>query len=272
MIALHKLERLPRHQRLRKILKLFAEAERRAAGNGEPPAAALSAAAELLTGDGGFSPEVREALCGAAAALKAAPVNGASSTNPAFLRAVNTVRHLLLAETGRFPADWDFINHEGLLDPSRRRVFPGVIAYLEDIRSPFNVGAMFRTAESFGAERLYLSPLCADPRHPRAARTAMGCTAALPWERRVLAELPGPFFALETGGTPLRNFAFPQNGVMITGSEELGVSPAALALADASLGRASIPVLGAKGSLNVSAAFAVAMYAWAERLGTEGLA
>ena len=50
---------------------------------------------------------------------------------------------------------------------------------------------------------------------------------------------------------------------MIIGSEELGVSPNALARADASLGRVSIPILGAKGSLNVSVAFGIAMHAWA---------
>jgi TrmH family RNA methyltransferase len=148
--------------------------------------------------------------------------------------------------------------------------------YLEDIRSPFNVGAMFRTAESFGAEKILLSPLCADPRHPRAERSAMGCVDLLPWERRDLfaddaatGDAPppaAPLFALETGGTPLDDFPFPRRGLMIVGSEELGVSPAALAAADASLGRVSIPSYGAKGSLNVSVAFGIVMRAWARSI------
>jgi TrmH family RNA methyltransferase len=149
--------------------------------------------------------------------------------------------------------------------------------YLEDIRSPFNVGAMFRTAESFGAERLYLSPLCADPRHIRARRTAMGCVELLNWERLPrepftdLSDplLAGPFFALETGGVPLDRFPFPRQGIMIAGSEELGVSPQALAAADASLGRVSIPTWGAKGSLNVSVAFGIALQAWAFQLSSQ---
>jgi TrmH family RNA methyltransferase len=158
--------------------------------------------------------------------------------------------------------------------------------YLEDIRSPFNVGAMFRSAESFGAEKIWLSPLCADPRHPRAARTAMGCIDALPWERLEKAPwdgtasgetpsgtplrdpppFPGPIFALETGGAGLAAFPFPRRGTMIVGSEELGVSPGALAAAESSLGRVSIPTFGLKGSLNASAAFAIAMQAWAASL------
>jgi TrmH family RNA methyltransferase len=153
--------------------------------------------------------------------------------------------------------------------------------YLEDIRSPFNVGAMFRTAESFGVERLYLSPLCADPEHARARRTAMGCVELLRWERlprEPFADPPdpeeglsmeGPFFALETGGIPLDRFPFPRRGIMIAGSEELGVSPQALAAADASLGRVSIPIWGAKGSLNVSVAFGIALQAWAFQLSSQ---
>jgi TrmH family RNA methyltransferase len=162
----------------------------------------------------------------------------------------------------------------GSLDPGKRQVFEGMQVYLEDIRSPFNVGAMFRTAESFGVEKMFLSPFCADPGHPRAQRTAMGCVGVLPWERLdadPFAGAPGeeafggmPLFALETGGVPLEEFPFPPRGIMIAGSEELGVSPAALAAA--SLGRVSIRTFGAKGSLNVSTAFGIVMQAWAAAL------
>jgi TrmH family RNA methyltransferase len=133
---------------------------------------------------------------------------------------------------------------------------------------------MFRTAESFGVEKIILSPLCADPRHRRAERTAMGCVDIIPWERQELFSVtenipadnaePLPVFALETGGLPIHEFHFPRRGLMITGSEELGVSSRALAAADASLGRVSIPCYGSKASLNVSTAFGIAMHAWAE--------
>jgi TrmH family RNA methyltransferase len=139
--------------------------------------------------------------------------------------------------------------------------------FLEDIRSPFNIGSLFRTAESFGVEKIILSPLAADPLHRRAQRTAMGCIDVMPWERMSLESLKTlcrqtPVFALETGGVELSVFTFPQNGIMIVGSEELGVSPTSLTLVDASCGRVSILTYGAKGSLNVSSAFAIAMYAW----------
>jgi TrmH family RNA methyltransferase len=147
-----------------------------------------------------------------------------------------------------------------------------MFVYMEDIRSPFNVGAMFRTAEIFGVEKIFLSQFCADPRHRRAERTAMGCVDVVPWERREFftAEKnpvsPTPVFALETRGVPIDKFPFPRQGLLIAGSEELGVSPRALAAADASLGRVSIPVYGAKASLNVSVAFGIALQAWAQSL------
>jgi TrmH family RNA methyltransferase len=218
---------------------------------------------DFLLKDALFSPEARAAFAEAASVL------GREASGPAlFRRALNTARHILLAETGRSPADWDFIDAEGSLDRAGRRPFPGMGVYLEDIRSPFNVGAIFRAAESFGVERIFISPLCADPRHPRARRSAMGCVDALPWERRDLSAERGtaPLFALETGGVPLGEFSFPRRGIMIAGSEELGVSPSALAAADASFGRVSIPCYGAKGSLNVSVAFGIVIHAWAEAL------
>ncbi|GHV11447.1 RNA methyltransferase [Spirochaetia bacterium] len=280
MLTLYKLEQLPRSQRLRKIARDFGDFESRLIRNDSLTNAEIQYVSEilaLLVQDAAFPPAaiqamlaIREALT---ASVTAAAFNTALSDAADLHRALNTVRHVLLAETGHYPADWDFIGADGVLDPAKRRPFPGMRVYLEDIRSPFNVGAMFRTAESFGAEKILLSPLCADPHHPRAERTAMGCVDVLPWERLPLEALRGSLFALETGGIDPAEFPFPgtvpgvpAQGTMIVGSEELGVSPAALALADASLGRLSITTYGAKGSLNVSVAFGIAMQKWAEAL------
>jgi TrmH family RNA methyltransferase len=262
MIPLHKLAKLPLPLKLRKIIKFFGEIEHRIRAGMAVSQTETGYLTELLRFLPQDAPISAETVREVAAAL-------ADSDRANLLRGLNALRHILLAETGQSPADWDFIDAEGALDPRKRRSFPGMRVYLEDIRSPFNVGSMFRTAESFGAEKLFLSPFCADPNHPRAARTAMGCEAVLPWERLsgdAVEELGCPLFALETGGTPLRDFQFPLTGIMIVGSEELGVSPHALNAADASLGRVSIPIYGAKGSLNASVAFGIAMQAWTETL------
>ena len=275
MIPLYKLKELPRSLRLRKAASLLGAAERRLVLLGklsDNEAAYLASVADLLAHDEKIPEAPLEALKNARVIFVSAGTDGKE-----IRRALNTIHHIILNETGRTQADWDFIESSGALDGSKRRAFAGMQVYLEDIRSPFNVGSMFRAAESFGAEKLWLSPLCADPRHKRAERTAMGCVDILPWERfthdpfvapnkgaaSVLPFSEGPFFALETGGTPLTDFAFPSRGVLVAGSEELGVSPRALAAADASLGRVTIPTWGAKGSLNVSVAFGIVMQAWA---------
>jgi RNA methyltransferase, TrmH family len=277
LIPLHKLEKLPRHQKLRKIAKIFSLAETRLCTSVKTDNADFFTASELvfyadvsklLAGDTLFPDNAKKAFEEATSVFTAASAFTTQEFTIQLRCALNSVKHLLLAATGRDQSDWDFTASDGRLDAAGRQIFSGMRVYMEDIRSPFNVGAMFRTAEIFGVEKIFLSPFCADPRHRRAERTAMGCVDIVPWERRGFfageenPALPFPVFALETGGIPIDKFPFPRCGLLIAGSEELGVSPRALAAADASLGRVSIPVYGAKASLNVSVAFGIALQAW----------
>lgn len=177
------------------------------------------------------------------------------------------VIHRLHTDLGIEMADWDFFNNSGeSLDQNRRSILPFSIV-LDRVRSPFNVGSIFRTAESFGVETITLVSPSASPEHPRALRSARGCTKTVAWEQRppqeIINSLQGKaVFAMELGGTDLPDFEFPEEGVMIVGSEELGTSPEFLAVADSSLGRVSIPLAGSKGSLNVSVAFGIVMQSW----------
>ena len=220
-------------------------------------------------------------------------------------RTCNVARNHLLAIIGTFPAEWDLIiaphknnegkivtpedlenslnqgnslNQENLQDhdtisqssietqTAKRSFYPGISVYAEDIRSPFNLGSIFRTAEGLGAEKVYLSPFCCDPEHPRAVRSGMGCIETLGYERKALDELPDdkPIFVLETGGTPIDEFKFPKEGICILGSEELGASPEAIK--KATYGCVTIPMIGLKASLNVGVAFGILMQKWVESL------
>ncbi len=182
-------------------------------------------------------------------------------------RICNCARNHLLAIIGTFPAEWDLIIAPHRTEENMHRdFFKGVIVYAEDIRSPFNLGSIFRTAEAMGAEKVLLSPGCCDPMHPRALRSGMGCIEAMPWQRVALEDLPEefPVFALETGGTALKDFSFPKQGIVIVGSEELGTSPQALARAE--YGCVTIPMKGMKASLNVGVAFGILMQAWTNSL------
>ena len=192
----------------------------------------------------------------------------ASSALPAdheaLLFSLNRLRHHFMNYMDIAPADWDMVNPEdGSEGPGR--TFPFSL-YLDDLRSPFNVGSVFRTAECLGVSRIYLSPGAADPGHPRARRTAMGCTERVPWSRldySGLEDLGETVFAMELGGAELNGFSFPEKGIMVLGSEELGVSPECMALAKKTGGTVSIPLYGNKASLNVSVAFGIVMNAWA---------
>jgi TrmH family RNA methyltransferase len=176
-------------------------------------------------------------------------------------RACNIARNILLSLTGSFPAEWDLViaPHDS---ERKRQFFPGLYVYAEDIRSPFNLGSIFRTAEALGAEKIYISPNCVSPDHPRAIRSGMGCIQNISWERKSLEELSDnyPVFLLETGGTPISQFKFPEKGICIIGSEELGVSPEAIK--KAKYGCVTIPMYGVKASLNVGVAFGILMQAW----------
>ena len=270
MIPLYKLERLPAGQRRRKLALILAGLER------------------ALGGAASQQPVDPEYLCGIVRLSLEDPKLDLASRDellrlvgevavsdkredgafPELLRLCNRARHAILAAAGSFPADWDLIvpgsasAELASTGSVSRPYFPGIYAYAEDIRSPFNLGSIFRTAEAFGAERLFISPLCVPPEHPRALRSAMGCVEYIPWERRALEYLPEdmPIFALETGGTPIEEFDFPERGMVIIGSEELGISPEGLERA--TYGRVSIPMKGIKASLNVGVAFGILMQSW----------
>lgn len=188
-----------------------------------------------------------------------------------YRRLLHRIRFFLQEELGTEPAEWDFRSLEG--DPSNqygassRNVLP-IQLYLDEIRSPYNVGSIFRTAECFGVERILLAPGTASPTHPRAIRSAMGSIGSVPWKMAAyesLEEEPN-LFALETGGEDLETFSFPNQGICIVGSEELGIHPRFLSLAKKKRGIVSIPLYGSKTSLNVSVAVGILMQHWARQL------
>jgi len=187
------------------------------------------------------------------------------------LRLLQHVRYGLMDALGVAPADWDFYDPvAGQLTRPRTAVLP-IALYLDDVRSPYNVGSIFRTAEAFGVQEVFLSRYTASPGHKRAVRTSMGCTELLPWQVADLAEVARerPVFALELGGTPIGQYSFPPRGIAVLGSEELGISPEARRVAAGSGGIVSVPLRGAKGSLNVAVAAGILLNAWSAYLGSQ---
>lgn len=175
------------------------------------------------------------------------------------------IYYYLLDKLGESVADWDFKDEDGNVLWEKRRILNHSL-YLDHIRSPYNVGSIFRSAESFCVKSIYLAPGTASPLHPRAIRTSRDTVYGVDWaECELDAIADRPVFALELGGADIKDFDFPKDAVCIVGSEESGVSKEALLLADSSLGRVSIRECGAKGSINVSAATSILLYEWMER-------
>ena len=186
-----------------------------------------------------------------------------SDTETIFI--INNIRHLILSEIGRNPAEWDLSTPLDKKKISNRKIFD-INVYLDNIRSPFNVGSIFRTAESFCFNSILLSDLTPSPDHKRAKRSSMGTSDIVEWKRASEHELPFPVFALEIGGVDIEDFEFPEKGTVIIGSEELGVSPESMKLAKNSKGVVTIPLNGYKSSINVGVAFAILAYNWSKSI------
>ena len=290
MITIRKLQSLPRKTRLRKTVHVLEMLQRDCLAGHRVDVRYLREMAALIRDDERLGERLREAARWRARSARRRRRQRRKLRLPpaGTCRAVDAFRNSLLAELGREPAEWDLLlPGDGGLDRDARGI-RDFFVYLEDLRSPYNVGAVFRTAESFGVRAVYLSPETPRPDHPRAARSSMGATHAIPWEVCSLEEAVaaaeaaaagaamaesgvsdspsgGPsvsIFALETGGRVLGEVALPEPGMVVLGSEELGVSPAALSVAEQSAGRVSIPMAGAKASLNVSVAFGILAYTW----------
>ena len=192
---------------------------------------------------------------------------GADASNGKELAIVlDDMSKAILTRLGSEPSDWDFRTAEGSLDASAR-VIQDKILVLDRIRSPYNVGAIFRSADSFGIRRIILVDGTASPEHVRAKRTSMGTTSTVDWSFMSQTDVveflktydPSRVLALEVGGEDINHFDFPSCGVAVLGSEEFGISPAVLACTGR---RVSIPMGGSKGSLNVSVAAGILMQHW----------
>lgn len=296
MIELFKLVRLPHTQKIRKIIKIIETLETECvACSSDLPYSATPLSCDsfyiegLCTHLASMYPS--DSVITAAVKTYISALRAETLTAGDYRILFNALRHALYRQSGVQPSEWDLIapglrygtdapKHDTTVPnptvsdaetqiaappavlPITRPFYPGVYVYAEDIRAPFNLGSIFRTAEAFGAEKLLLSEGCVSPEQPRAQRSAMGCTHFLPWEYCSLESLPAdlPVFALETGGTPITSFSFPKHGIVLLGSEELGLS--AEALKKVSAGIVSIPMKGIKASLNVAVAFGILMQYW----------
>jgi len=152
--------------------------------------------------------------------------------------------------------------------------FP-VSLILEDIRSLYNVGSIFRSADAFRLSELILTGFTPTPPRKEIAKTALGADRTVPWrsfagndersQNTVDAILDmrakgWHVFALEitTEPKPLDTLTSQHYPLcIVVGNELTGVSPEALKICEGAL---EIPMHGVKHSLNVAVAAGIAMY------------
>ncbi len=153
--------------------------------------------------------------------------------------------------------------------PSAKR---SLTLILDNIRSAYNVGAIFRTADGIGVRKLYLCGITPNPNQSEGVvKTALGAERLIPWEYQpnglmVARDLRAKglnLIALErTADAQLINDYRPdpidKRGIaLVLGNEKVGVDPGILNLCDKVL---SLPMMGKKASLNVAVAFGAAAY------------
>lgn len=149
-----------------------------------------------------------------------------------------------------------------------------LILILDNVRSHLNVGSIFRTADAFRIERIYLCGITGIPPHRDIQKTALGATETVVWEHRenilqLVEELKSQnvFIAsLEQAenSTMLHHFKVPQNKTMalVLGNEVDGVSQDVVSLSDSVI---EIPQFGTKHSLNIAVSAGMSVWELAKQ-------
>ena len=156
-----------------------------------------------------------------------------------------------------------------------------LIVVLDDVRSMYNVGSVFRTADAFRVEAIYLCGITAQPPHPEIHKTALGAEDTVAWQHfptaldavNTLKQQGYTVFSIEQceGSTMLNDLStvncqlstVNSKYALILGNEVKGVHQEVV---DASDGCIEIPQFGTKHSLNVSTTAGIVIWEFAKRL------
>jgi tRNA G18 (ribose-2'-O)-methylase SpoU len=143
----------------------------------------------------------------------------------------------------------------------------------ENVRSLFNVGAIFRAADGVRARKVFLTGFTGAPPRPEIAKVALGAERAVPWALcadtlSVISDLRREgvhVLALERTDRSLdfQRYPYPFPVAVVVGHEIAGVADETLSVCDACV---HIPMCGIKRSLNVSVACGVLLYEVLRRL------
>lgn len=143
-----------------------------------------------------------------------------------------------------------------------------LVLILDNIRSLHNIGSVFRNADAFSIQKIYLCGITATPPHREINKTALGATESVDWEYvkdtnravNTLKEDDFEVYALEQTESSISLADFQPASrklALIFGHEVKGVQQAVIDLCH---GAIEIPQLGTKHSFNVSVSAGIAMW------------
>jgi tRNA G18 (ribose-2'-O)-methylase SpoU len=151
----------------------------------------------------------------------------------------------------------------------RRSEKTPVIAVLENIRSAYNVGSVFRTADAFLLEAIYITGYTCTPPHKEIKKTALGAEDTVEWKHFAnaaeaiisLKEQGFKVYAVEqvVNSIALQNLSLSakEKVAFVFGNEISGVEISTIALCD---GCVEIPQFGTKHSLNIATATGIVLW------------
>lgn len=154
-----------------------------------------------------------------------------------------------------------------------------LIVVLDDVRSMYNIGSVFRTCDAFRVEALYLCGISATPPHSEIHKTALGAEESINWKYfhtaldavKELKDNGYEVLSIEQveHSTKLPSFKAEQGKryAVVLGNEVKGVHQEVV---DASDGCLEIPQLGTKHSMNVSVTAGIIIYQFAHDLILQG--
>ena len=150
-----------------------------------------------------------------------------------------------------------------------------LVVVLDDVRSLYNVGSVFRSCDAFRVEAIYLCGITATPPHPEIHKTALGAEDSVAWKHfdsatEAVEELQGrgyKVWATEQveGSTKLQHLTTGDapGYAVVLGNEVKGVAQATV---DKYERKKEIPQFGTKHSLNVSVTAGIVVWEFARRL------
>lgn len=169
------------------------------------------------------------------------------------------------------------LNRKSITEVKQAKKTP-LILILDNIRSLNNIGSVFRTADAFLIEKIYLCGITATPPHKDIQKTALGATASIAWEYKedaisLVENLQAEgieVWAIEQaeGATYLNDYQ-PTTGAktaFVLGNEVKGVQQAVINQAGKVI---EIPQEGAKHSLNIAVTTGVVCWDFYQKLAAQ---